>query len=651
MTARTLVVADDAASRWLDEVEPGVDLVFLAAGEDDYVDRNAARWAALDVRLLPLDGHVAEAERMLQEFYPPFVRDAARAPGADGRSLLDDLARPGQTNLWWFTDACEKGPLRSPLPTQLYRVALLRRVLAERPPGRAVVDLADGDLAATVAAGLREGGYTVAALPVASPRGLRAWLEGRDARAPGLRQRAWRVWVTLRWLANRMALRASGARPRRSATPAVALFTRWPVLWRNPFRADAAERYFENLEPQVRARGEARYLAVVSCGPLQLLRERRGLGRRLGARGIEPLPLHLPAAALLRALREGRPARAWARFARRPARREEFAGFDVAPLWRAEVRRGLTGPEVVENQLLEAAAQAAVRRGGFRVIVNPLEFQPMERALWSGAREAATVAFQHSTFSRNNFIYFFAPGELAPYAQAPGGSSSPLPALALAAGPFGRDVLLADGFPSDRLAEIGALRYNSLRLRPLAASAARAGSIRVLLALPLSPVESRALVILAERAAASTPDVTFLFRCHYHSRIEPWIRERMRDVPAARWAVLDPHAPLESAMADADAVLTSGSAVALEALAEGKVVILHRSPAVLNLTPLLEFPGAAVPVASARDLVDVLGRVATGEIAPDAKAREESLSTLLGPLDGRAPERTLRLLEERGILP
>lgn len=672
MSTPILVVTDHTKAAWAEGLgrrpsETRWRLLVLGRSSGGYLETNASRLGALNCEVLDLDRHSEAAEKDLQEFYPDFIHDFPRNVRLGGLTLLELLRRETGTNLWWLGETCEKGPLRGPLPSQLYALALLTRCLKETPYPEVWLALQNRDLARCLEDGLRAKGKSVRVFSSRSPKGWKTWLAQGTA-FPALRLACWRWIEVSRHFLNRLVLlRAGLCREEGNGTEGrIGFFSRFPALWKNAFGANQDERYFKHLEEKIAAGGLTRYVVTISSWPWDLWRRRREISALFPKKGLLPLELYLKTSDLLKTLFGHRLLRRLLRFRRKMsgALHPEFLEWDIAPLWRSEILRTLTGPDLIQNLLLESSIRCLLEAAKFRVLMNPLEFQSMERALWSGAKgRTATLGMQHSTFCRNHFMYFFKEGELRDYAEGAVSDPSPVPDGYLVAGEGPRDILLRNGAPETGIGLCGALRYNDLRAETVDKREQAAlrrkfglpeGRTTVLVATPISRQESLDLVEALSRIVSKVRgEMTLLFKSHYHCRIDRRVNElfsKFSDRFDCR--VLDVDGPLYDYIRASDAVLTSGSTVSMEAMALGRIPIVYQNPGLLNLSPLADFPGAAVFVSNPEALWEALEDLISGKTDWQAflTHRSAAIRKTFLALDGRADERAIRFLKEKNLL-
>lgn len=669
-----LVITDRADAGWTRAArqEIGVKcwhVLTLGNSADVYVRRNNVALERLRWETVRAERYAGPAQDALQAFYPSFAYHFPRHVRLNGKTFLDLLRQPGGTNLWWYGETCEKAPLRGPLLHQLYRLAILRRVLDDRRYDAVWLWVQDPHLRGCVAQSLSANAVRVR---IFTPRVKWRWKDiFKNSRGLGAlaRMLAVRMAITVNLLVTRWVL--ARARVRRfvqsdEGRPVVAFYSRYPILWQYPYTVDHRERYFHYPATKLQERAKTVYAVWLSDWSWQLWRRRREIADLFKKDSIIPLELELPVRHLLAAL-----VGLWLplRYMRyhlwmAPWLAVEFEGWDISRLWDAELRRMLTGVEIQRNPLLEDAVRRLTSRLAVRVILNPLEFQPMERALWAGAEgRAARLAVQHSTFCRNHLLYFFRHGELREYVEGDVPDPSPVPDYYAATGTWARRVLIENGAAPERIALCGAVRYNTLRLEERDSNEALAMRQRlgissrdpvILVLTPISHAESQELVeTLAHAVRLLHKPLFFLFKSHYHCRMEAEVYRLFSGLlPPGRWENLHVDVPIYDYIRAADVVVAGGSTVAVEAYMLGHKPIVYQCPTLLNLNALMDSPGAAEFVFTPADLAEALMRLAANSLHRQtfAAVRDATMERLFYRLDQRADERLMTYIEELGLL-
>ncbi|HMH50516.1 MAG TPA: hypothetical protein VK548_09815 [Candidatus Acidoferrum sp.] len=626
-----------------------------------YVAHLAEALTRASATVLPVEDVSERALEQLRGLYPAFLDEAVRQRIGAGPSLLTLLERDG-TSAWWFTDACEKSPLRTPFLNRLYALLLVEGVLARRGFPRARLDLVDGSLAACLVSGLRARGLAVEEMTrrPARGRGLRTRLSG--LRHFWLRFVAMRTAWGIQTLGNRLVLAMIGLRrPRPDSAVRSVVFSRYPVLYEAADSEVVRERNLEPVFPALRSRGPMWQVVLLTLWPWRLLRRRRNIRRAFDHGRIVPVLLFATVGELCSAL-AGADGLRWTWHYRRLRRRlsAHFAEWDVTPLWREELDRSFTGFELPTNLVLAAAMRRLMIAHRPSFVLHPCEFQPMERAIWHAASGTATrtVAFQHTTVSSNTLMFFFAKGEIERALAGHDRLDTPLPDYYLATGDWPLQIMRATGYPETRSEVVGAVRYNMLRVEAAPAREARAS-----LDLPL---ERRILLVagssdrddslaLLEALAGATADgageFVLLFKPHYHCPIAADVQRLFGGRPRHGWRLLGVDSDLHAHIRASDAVVLTNSTTGLEAIALGRPPVVFDNRAIVNIGPLVDMKDAALFAHSAAGLAEALEALLDPAVLARLRAAwPAALRRTFHVLDGRADDRLVGFLTARGLL-
>lgn len=660
---RILILTDHRRTlwrSWLSEVDQA-DVLVLKGGTDEH--RSASAWSEVEhVSYLDAEAISRAAEPQVREFYPGFVDRFGNEPLLAGRAIVDLFPRRASASTWWFMEATEKSPLRGRISRQLHWVAMTRVALDSTAFDECWVDVSEPEMTLVLLSGQREIGPRFLVAPPLRIGALKSRARRERALLFPLRLLAYRVYAAARAVGAKLALTGIGAPRPAGGSRTLALYTRFPVLWTSSLDPSrATERYFLHLEKGTGEKIPLVYAADVSAPPTWLLRHRARLRTVFRQRRIRPLLKDISWARLITILAASGTCAAYWRFSRRSREVQiPFVGFDVAPAWDREVRRSISGIDGT-NALVLAACAEGVDPEAVTAFVHPLEFQPIERALWVGSR-VPTAGFQHASFSGNLFNYFFDQAVIARALSGEDEDGPPLPDLLLANGTAARDAFLAAGFPSDRVELVGALRYNDLRSDTPAPT--QRATIRKLYGLPAN--EKLVLVLTTSDAPAARAllgalkriceggelGARLIFRCHYHAPLErevdAWFGARPESLGLA-----PAEAPLHELVTAADVVLTGYSTVSLEATILGVPTIIFRDPGSANLDPLVDYEALASFATTSDRLEEVLHDMLVNP--PDLTQRGPDLARLerevFYRLDGQAPRRTLDALAARGWAP
>jgi len=325
-----------------------------------------------------------------------------------------------------------------------------------------------------------------------------------------------------------------------------------------------------------------------------------------------------------------------ARIDRLPAH-ARWQGCDYTPLLYRELLREWGDPAFAFYQLWCLASRRLARRWGrhVKVLIYPFENQPWEKLLCLAfRREAPTtrlVGYQHATVSALELNYF--PGR-AEWAYAP------LPDQMVTNGSWSLELLRRGGYPSERLVNGGALRYEYLlasqshtRGRSLRTAH---GSSRILVAVPMLPVQAdsllRALVDEFPRPFLDDREqwpVEFIVKCH---PLLPLAKFMSPSTPLPPWFRISER-PLRDLFSEADLCLYAPPGVSRwEAYLSGVPVLKYCSEW-LDMDSVVGFGQDIVPSCSRETLRPALAALLAHGNASASRVERDISERLFSPVD------------------
>jgi surface carbohydrate biosynthesis protein (TIGR04326 family) len=465
-------------------------------------------------------------------------------------------------------------------------------------------------------------------------------------------------------LGNRLALAAMRIRKNSmNQSPAVVVYSRYPVLYAEPF-SNPRERNLGHLFEALHGYGQVWQVVLLNLWPWQMLRHYFEIRDAFSRARIVPLLLLNSIWELLVSF-SGLTLLApfWKYRRLRPELEAHFGDWDVGPAWRSEVDRSLTGLELLTNLSLILAMRRLAQVYHPRVVIHPSEFQPMERAIWAGVKgtETRSVALQHTTVSSNTLMYFFAENEIREAITGKDKFATPLPDYYLTTGDWPLEIMRDAGYPAARSAVVGAVRYNDLRVE--AWSDEEKAGIRSRLGLPPNGMivlvttssdrpDSMALLESLSEAIAHLPaPITFLFKSHYHCRVETEVEKLFVSLAPEHRRVIDVDADLHSYLRASNAVVVTNSTTGLEAIALGCPPVVFDNCAILNIGPLGDLRDAALFAFTPESLAEAIKEA----LDPAAVERLRrvwplALARTFHALDGQALTRFVDFLKAKGLL-
>lgn len=539
---------------------------------------------------------IACADRAAADVRERFPRWLSQWVSESGARTLYEW--PGPISWWWYGELSESSPLRSRAIRQIYWLTLVRLVVGRCQPERVTWIADDDGLGPLIEEECRRANVEFKAVAGAG-RGT-----GRLAMAVRL------VRFIVRSFARRLLLRAAAkdAPAPAPASPDVLLFTRFPVLWE--LGGDSwRERMFGTWPGFLSARGHhVGYAAVYTGTTRELLAGRRRLGdaRTRGIRFIEAelglrdwFLAHVPLAF-------------WVRYARwrreRSTERVEYDGRDIRAIWWPEVDRCAFGTEIPFDLTIAAGLRRLLERfDRVEMICHPFEFQPMERAVWIGARTRrppTVVGVQTGMFTANQMGFTFERAEVRG-ADADGGRA-PLPDLIAAYGRLPHRVF-AERLGEARVALTGPIRYPELiapgafdRQAFLGAHDLPADRPILLIATSISERESVPMLEAAFRLIAERPEIVPVVKWHYHLPLGDIASRIATRYGVTRFRTFDTH--LHPLLRISVAMICAGSSTGIESIRLGCMPLVYRDAAEMSSNAMLEVRDAVFFWSSADEL-------------------------------------------------
>jgi surface carbohydrate biosynthesis protein (TIGR04326 family) len=601
-----------------------------------------------------------------EEPSPPNLLQAVAAAGAEIRQdypqwlwnwvsrngLLELQIWPGPLSWWCYAPLSEKSPLRSEFLHHLYRLTLLRLVL-EANEIEAVEWYGDDPALAKLAAAVA----AVCGVP---------WVEhlasGKKRRSLGsalFRRCRYTINSMLKWV----ALRGLGFHrlKNQGLEPDVLLFSRFPILWErhDPYWQ---ERMFGSWPDFLAEKGHCpAYVAIQFFSWSLILREGLRLLDRCQKQQILILEATLPFLALLQAHLTHR--LFWRYFFWRRSRRQQpviYAGLDIRELFWRELDDSLLSFELPQNRTIAAAISRLLQQWqSVRAIFLPFEYQPMERAVWAGAkltRDIPVVGVQTGILTSNHM-----------------GSACILPAAELREKP---QQALRVPMP-DVLAAYGELPYHLFQRCLGEARVCLSGPVRypylsqvetvdldafcraenlprnatfVLVTSSTSPEESVPLLTGAFTLGSENPEIFLLFKFHYHYPLHGEVQRLARHChcqPRVRIFETD----LRVLLRLAPILISGGSSTGLEAIALGCMPLIFQSVGALPSNPMLEVPEASFFWNTLEELRAAFRSCLARDEAYEKRraAWPTAIQAQLFRLDGLANQRLYQFLQEHQV--
>jgi surface carbohydrate biosynthesis protein (TIGR04326 family) len=247
-----------------------------------------------------------------------------------------------------------------------------------------------------------------------------------------------------------------------------------------------------------------------------------------------------------------------------------------------------------------------------------------------------TIAYQHSSLSKNDLGYFYDRSETNRTGKT---SDLPLPDILACNGKYLYDLLSESGYPN--LIETEAVRYlyldKVLSMKPVS----RKGRPVLLVAGPYNRNEARALVALVSTAFPMVDQFDIWFKGHPSLPLEGIFEELGFNYLKAGFMIK--HDNISEYLNDAWVVIVPTSTVAMEALAAGCEVIVPVFPDVMIMNPLADFDDHYHGVTTPQELRLAMERIIGGSFEDNIEGRRSFIRNYWN-LDPSLP-RWSRILE------
>lgn len=502
--------------------------------------------------------------------------------------LLELKVFPASVSWWWYTPLSEKSPLRSRLIRELYWLTLFRKVIETY----AITDVEwIGD----------DPVFTSVVAKLAAQCNVKFQFESRGGqKTPRLahafaRRVLYSIFAIVRWLILKIVFRGNG-----TEDPGfdIALYSRFPILWE---RQDPLwrERMFGAWPDYLRnRRHRIGYIAVWSGSLKMLIREWRTLQQQSRQQNIWIIERAVSFSALLKAHLSLSLFSRYFRWRRRIVRQPVlYNDLDVKALFWREFDSGLLSSEIPWDLTIASGISSIVRKApSLRAIFLPFEYQPMERAVWTGAksvRDISVIGLQTGLFTSNQMGFSFLVDEVKKGTNHD--LKSPVPDVLAAYGGLPYRVF-SERLGSERVCLSGPIRYSGLQTSDPDADLSHSienappSAVFVLLATSIAREESIPLLETAFRASAELPEIFFLIKFHYHLPLDNEVKKLAARYGIERYRIFD--RDLYQLMRLARIVICAGSSIGLEAITLGGMPVVFRSLGEMSCNPMLDVPEA-----------------------------------------------------------
>jgi len=526
---------------------------------------------------------------------------------------------------WWFSSLSEKSPTMSNAFLHICYAAVAVELCCRYKESETLVLVVESpEVRRAVAAHLRESGARFTEVRESFGSRLAAiardWAEMLARRVYWIGRQVSRMAV-----ARALGFSAGVMNGAGEARPWVLLHN-WMDDTCFTAKGQYRDGYFGPLREELQKRGLA--VAVVAT----VLSKNSNYRRILGLLKRSGIPLLVPEAALT----PGALLRWTASLPVRPSQRRawpRFQGLDVSAIMDRVERVDWINPRAATVRMIPEIVSQWRRRVDARAFIYTYEGQSWERGYCLAMREhfpqAKLIGYQHATVSPMWMSHFLS--------QAEWGKVD-FPDRLVTNGWHPYNLLRQNGIPERTLACGGAFRYDALLSVLPAPARGTSGSpvTRVLVTLPILQAQAAELLLAALRAFADPQTFQVTLKFHPHLPTGRVLREAGIGPFPAHVSVEEK--PLSELLRDADVLVYTYSATALEALAAGVPVVHFASGCDIDMDPLASFDGIRVSTGTAEGLraaARAAVQVGAEEHAARIRRWRETVGLLLSPVDGK----------------
>ncbi len=663
MGEKILIVTDNTGGRWISRIakekrHSSFEAYILTLGiTPEYFRFNCGQLDKIaDCKFVDVKDISEEAQRRIGEFYINFIFEL---PARTRKGLFFHDGK----NLWWFLKVSEKNTVGSRIIDRLFYIELTRLLSEKEEFKKIYLDLNDYSVSRAIstqkqlaAQGIYNNIFNRCKISLAESFSWFAYDYLRHS-----------FGTFLMAVIRSAALKTTGLKGAKLPKEKKLFFyTHYPFWWNDPYSDGARENFLGSLPKFIERDHEVFYAAsTLPLKPLIIFFKRFFLKKFFEKNNMVLVEELLRLREKLKILSPGY--FYWALSVRRYFKKISkltYKGFDITGLFYHEICRSLSGAELFNDILIENAFENFAKRYSPRALVYRIEFQPFEKALLRGlGGRCKTIAFQHSTFSRNRISQFFAPKEAAFHLDKNNAKEAmPMPDIIFTAGRYFRDILVNEGFPEERVDICGPIRYHGLvsylkERKDRTETRRRLGfsdSEKIfLVALNWLEKEGTLLAALAKAGEDLDKTLHIIFRSRPYMKYDKIVSASLRHMRANfKYSFLNAEFPLYDAILISDGVIQVLNTVGYESMAIGKVPIVYENTHAFNINSPEELKGC-VPIAySSGELRANMRSVLESDagLVPMKRRWPDVLGKFFYDLKNDPNERFVGLLKKHGAL-
>ncbi|MFH1857918.1 MAG: hypothetical protein ABH845_03325, partial [Candidatus Omnitrophota bacterium] len=545
------------------------------------------------------------SEEEARKYYLKFIREFPDQKTASGASIAEALSYRGR-NLWWYLGITEKSIWLDKLIHHLYALVRFQHVFEKEMYDEVCLWVRDVALSKVIADFTR--GRGVKCLR-GENRLKRRW-PGKGTASFVFSYLLLVCCEFVKLFLKLLTLRVTRIREENiPADRAIGFFSVYPLWWKEPFSEKATDLIFQTIPEKIEREKPIWHVLWLMPGHTLLWRK-KGFEAFTRKHRVFILDSLLGFSDILSIFDPFIFVRFFKAFSTAYHASYEIGGTNISPLARGDLFRAFTSPVFFQCLLLDRCLQR-VAFGNLDALFFRIEFQPIERALlYNTYGKMKTIGFQHSALGRNFLNYVFDEGELDAHWQKRGEQESmPLPDYILTSGAIGIEYMRRAGYPAERLAVGGSVRFSPLyEYREKMSSRQELRKKygippgRTVVFVATAPLLQETLCMLADLFDAVKPAPErfhLVVKCHPGANAVPGYISKVKEVIAAHGKTVsldfynEPVAFYDY-ITLSDAVLLTGGTVALEAMLLGCVPIIYINDAQFSHNPMTEYAGAVI---------------------------------------------------------
>jgi len=462
-------------------------------------------------------------------------------------------------------------------------------------------------------------------------------------------------------------LRLAGVKLKNNILPgSTGFFSIYPLWWENAFSEQANDIFFQAIPGEIAKRNKVQQIILLEPWRI-LLKKRKELSVFLNKGDITVLEKMLGVGDILRLFDPNILIKFFRILSLSRHTCAKIKGVDIADFIREELFNSFTMSSFFQCLLLDKSIKK-LHMENLEALFLRLEFQPLERAiLYNTAGKTKSFGLQHSALSRNFLNYVFCDGELKDHWNNRYDSTAmPLPDHILTSGSRALECLANAGYPRNRLAICGGIRFGELfaylkEKRPKQ-------ELRIKHSLPLekkiifvptSQMINETICMLSdllESANASNESLHIIVKGNPNKIHDPrFMSEIIRTLDKGgdkiSYEIFDEKIALYDYISMSDCVLLTGGSVALEAMVLGAVPVIYVCPPQFSHNAMTDYPKAVILVDNSESMGRAMKCISNEDVTNRFKENwGKPIYDMFGDISEEPSKKFLNVLREKFVI-